>query len=270
MKLFVLGAGYVGKALLSSLKSSDYELYTSTTKEEKVEELKAYAHHVSVLKGKDKEKLKEILDKCDGVIILVAPKNGANYRETYFETAQHLSSLLEKRERPFYLLYTSSTSVYENIEGKEVTETTILHPQSENARVLVETEELYLNCSNKNITSCILRLGGIYGPQREIEKRAHHLSGKEMEGTGEESTNHIHLEDIVSAIQFCISHRLKGIYNLVNNDHPTREKLYSTLCDALGLPLPTWNPDFPSVKKYVVSNEKIAHAGFRFKHSYLT
>lgn len=265
MKLFVLGAGYVGKALLSRLKDQGHILYASTTQEEKVESLRFYTPHVWILKGDEKTKLQEILDLCDGMVILIAPKNRDDYEETYLRTAKTVLSVLKTKKKPFYLLYTSSTGVYENLQSEWVTEEQIVQPKSEKARILLETEKIYLECSTDNVTTCILRLGGIYGPDRELLRRAKHLSGKKMLETGDEPTNHIHLEDIVSAIVFCQNHRLSGIYNLVNDDHPTRRTLYNALCKSAHMEPPEWN----SVPKdsrlsYKVSNDKIHQAGFIF------
>jgi len=87
-----------------------------------------------------------------------------------------------------------------------------------------------------------------------------------MPGAGNEPTNNIHLDDIVAAIAFCLDHSLKGIYHLVDDDHPIRKELYSSLCQLINLPSPVWNLD-PSetTKGYKVSNQKIKEEGFRFK-----
>ena len=260
MKFILMGAGYVGTALLNSFQYKSHEFFITTTREEKVEELKAYGN---VLLLNCKNNLKEWVDMCDGMIILIAPKNSQNYDETYRQTAKTVSLSLKNRKRPFYLVYTSSTSVCEGKEGW-VTEEMPLSPTSENAKILLETEYLYLN---SGVDACILRLGGIYGPKRELIDRAKRFSGKEMSGTGNESTNHIHLADIVSAISFCIDHRLTGVYHLVNEDHTTRKELYSTLCKSADIPSPIWSPGLEQTG-YKVSNRKIKDAGFIFKHPF--
>lgn len=258
MKFLVMGAGYVGTALLSLLQDKSHELSITTTREEKVEDLKAYGN---VLLLSSKDSLKEWIDLCDGMIILVAPKNSQSYEETYLETAKTVSTALKNRKTPFYLIYTSSTSVCEGKEGW-VTEEMPLSPTSENAKILLETERQYLN---SGVDACILRLGGIYGPKRELIERAKRFSGKEMSGTGSESTNHIHLDDIISAISFCIDHRLTGVYHLVNEDHTTRKELYSNLCKFAGIPSPIWSIGLEQTG-YKISNRKIKDAGFIFKH----
>ena len=248
MKLLIVGAGYVGMALLHYLKDKEHEIYVTTTDENRVGLLKDSAKEVILLKSS--EDLERAVEKCDGMILLIAPKNKQSYEDTYLAMARRISSILKERKKPFYLLYTSSTGVYEGIEDEWAREDVVLNPISENGKILLETENLLLECA----TTCVLRLGGIFGPDREIEVRALRLSNKELPGTGKEPTNHIHQEDIVSAIAFCLEHHLSGIYNLVNNDHPLRKELY---------PLCRWNKDLSHNKKnYKVSNQKIVAAGF--------
>jgi len=162
MKLIVMGAGYVGMALLSHLQESLHEIFITTTQEDRVAVLQSYGQQVLVLQPTETNDLKELIDSCDGIIVLVAPKNSKNYEETYLNTAKRITSALKDRKTPFYILYTSSTSVCEGIQNEWVTEDVILNPKSENAKILLETERRYLNCG---VSTCILRLGGIYGPK---------------------------------------------------------------------------------------------------------
>ena len=283
MKLLVMGAGYVGMALLTSLQNQFHEIYITTTDVERVDALSLYGGHVLLLNPHDDKDLHDCIRKCDGMVILVAPKNSHNnYEETYLNTANRVSLALRDRQTPFYIVYTSSTSVCEHalmVQNHEVigdlknptdewvTEEQQLCPQSEKAKILLASEHIYLAC---RASVCILRLGGIYGPKRELSDRARRFSGKEIPGTGDEPTNHIHLEDIIEAIQFCIKHSLKGVYHLVNDDHRTRKEIYSILCKQMNIPVPLWNPDLPQERKggYRVSNQKIKDAGFTFKHPY--
>lgn len=266
MKLLVMGAGYVGSALLKYLQSQAHEIYITTTQEERIDELKAYGQQVLVLHPNEDKNLKKLIQRCDGMVILVAPKNSQTYEETYLKTAQRIYSALEDRETPFYLLYTSSTSVYEGMEDAWLTEDVFPNPESENSKLLLEAENCYLNC---RVDTCILRLGGIYGPERELANRARRFSGKELPGTGDEATNHIHLDDILSGILYCLDHHLTGVYHLVNDDHPSRKELYTGLCHSASISSPIWNTDRSqqvSKSGYIVSNQKIKEAGFTFRH----
>ena len=106
-------------------------------------------------------------------------------------------------------------------------------------------ENTYHECANDLITVCTLRLGGIFGPGRDLLERAKKLSGKTLPGTGNEPTNHIHLDDIVSAILFCLDKRLSGTFDLVNEEHRSRKQFYSSLSSLLKLPPPSFDETKP-------------------------
>ncbi|MBA2368770.1 MAG: NAD-dependent epimerase/dehydratase family protein [Candidatus Protochlamydia sp.] len=267
MKLIVMGAGYAGMAVLNYFQKLSHEIYVTTTRSECVMDLKPYSKEVLLL-NEEYDGFQKLIDKCDGIIVMVAPKNPQNYEEVYLNTAKKITSSIKGRAAPFYILYTSSTSVCEGIKEEWADEDSQLDPTSENAKILLRSERLYLD---SGAFTCVLRLGGIYGPGRDLPDRARRFSGKELAGTGEEPTNHIHLHDIVSAISFCLDHRLTGLYHLVNDDHPTRQELYSNFCQQMDIPRPVWNPHLVSLKGsgYKISNTKIKEAGFVFRHPFL-
>ena len=265
MQLLVMGAGYVGISLLKNINQPQQTSIT-TTREERVDELKAYGKCVLVLDPNEDHGLQALIDSCDAMVVLVAPKkHGQDYQETYLNTAKKILAALKDRKTPFYLLYTSSTSVCEGMQN-EVTEDMMLNPESENAKILLETERLYLNKegTSDKVIPCILRLGGIYGPGRELTRYAKRFSGNKMPSMGTEPINLIHLEDIVAAITFCLDRSLAGVYHLVNDDHRTKKAFYSDLCLAENIPPPIWNTQAKG--GYIVSNQKIKDAGFVFTH----
>jgi len=266
--VLIMGAGYVGTALIKALKGKPYELSLTTVRVERIEELKKLSKSVLLLKPGGNDGLEKQVEECDVLIVLVAPRQGESYESAYLNTAGRISDALERRERPPYLIYTSSISVCEGASVSLVTETTPLNPVSKNAKILLETEGVYLRC---RANTCILRLGGIYGPGRDLTDRALRFSGREMEGNPDKPTNSIHLEDIVSAILFSLDHRQVGIYHLVNDDHRSRKELYEGLCASMQLPLPLWksSSNRESDAGYTIANQKIKDCGFIFKHPYL-
>lgn len=264
MKIALMGAGYVGMEFLKDL-NQEIEFITTTTSS-RVDFLRPYCKKVVVLGTNADRPLRDLVHKSDVLVILVAPKNSSEYENTYLQTAKNINLLSRGRNKPLRMVYTSSTAVYEQNQQGWVTEESVLSPTSIHANLLIETEKQYLA---DNPETCILRLGGIYGPNRELEKRAVRLSSKEMHGTGNEATNHIHLKDIVNALKFCIKNELKGIYNLVNDAHPSRNILYNTLCKEIDIPPPIWSLSDEKIRGYKVANKKIKNTGFIFTHTSL-
>ncbi len=274
MNILLIGSGYVGMALLESWERAEDWFFATTTKEAKVQEIQKQpnvksAYLIKIIETTD---LKFAFDECDAVIITISPKNDSNYKETYLASAIAISKALRDRAAPLFLLYTSSTSVYGDHGGALVDETSDRIPLSKNSKILSEVEDIFLSCSSSNIKVCILRLGGIYGPMRTLDKRAIKMSNKNLIGFGTEVTNHIHLEDITHAIQFCINNRLNGIYNLVGDDHPSRQMLYEQISSELKIPPPVWEGNLDSVGRNnaIVSNEKIKACGYIFKYPHLS
>lgn len=270
MRLFILGAGYIGLAILTHWKNKNDSLWASTTNPEKISILEDSAERAFLLKGNDKEQLTAILKECDGLIICVAPGSGANYRQTYLETAQTIAEVLKTRKKPFYLLYTSSTSVYGNHAGKVVNEESERLVCSENGKILCETEDVYLSIASSAVTVCIMRLAGIYGPGRTLENRVRAMSGRTI-SMGNDVTNHIHRDDIVNAIEYAFQYSLKGIYNLANEDHRPRKIIYDDFCQKMGIPPPQWDVTMISEhgSNCEVSNKKILGKNFTFRHPFL-
>lgn len=258
MRILLIGAGYVGMHLLANWKENKDSFVVLTTTEEKKELLESLPRVEKVV-----FEIEEGLKFCEGVIVCVAPKDGRSYEETYLKTAYSLSCLIQKQKKPLYLLYTSSTSVYGNsIAGMKVGSKQHLSKQ----KILMKTEEVLLSCASQEVTVCILRLAGIYGPGRSLKERAERLSGKVWPGKGDRPTNHVHLYDVIGAIVFCFQDQLSGIFNIVSDAHPTRADLYGKLCEAQHLPPPLWNPHLPEVhgSNSSISNQKIKDEGYVF------
>lgn len=256
MKLMVMGAGYVGMPLIKRLRDLGYSLVITTTKASRVNELSQDKDEVLLLEPFDSKAFRTAIAGCDGVIILVAPKGKEPYEDVYLKSAKRIIAALEERLKPFHIIYTSSTSVFEGLHKEWVYEEDELHPTSDRAKTLVMTENCLLNCG---VTTCVLRLGGIHGPGRELVDRAKKFSGKVLPGSGEEFTNHSPLNSILDGIIFSLENSLEGIYHLVSDSHPTRKELYSGLCEKLGMPPPLFEGG-KRLSSYKVSNAKLKSA----------
>ncbi len=112
---------------------------------------------------------------------------------------------------------------------------------------------------------CILRLGGIFGPDRELLKIYSRVAGTTLPGDGNEPANWIHLDDIVGAVEFARLHRLQGIYNVVNDANLLRREIIDKVCETHHLPKVAWDSSQQSTRLFnaKVSNQKIKDAGFK-------
>lgn len=272
MNIAIVGCGYVGTAVARQWhQNSGYHITATTTTEERVSELEQVAQRVVVVKGDDETALKSVVCDRDLILLSVAPTRSPqanSYEETYLRTAKNLVKALQQAPTVKQLIYTGSYSVYGDKNGAWVDEDSPLTPANHNGEILAQTEQVLLAASSKDLKVCILRLGGIYGPGRELTKIFSRAFGTTRPGTGEDFTNWIHLDDIVGAVNFAAVEKLPGIYNLVNKEPQLNRDLLDRLSEKYNLPKVMWNPTQQQVRAYNsrVSNQKIAAAGYKFIH----
>lgn len=265
--LAILGCGYVGVAVARHWQDAGHHVTATTTTPERLPELKEVAQTVQIVRGDNPEELRQLIEGQDTLLFSVASK-GQSYETAYLQTAKTLVSVLGDAPQLQQIIYTGSGGVYGDWGGGWVSETTPPQPTSHNYEVLVETEQTLLDAANDSLAVCVLRLGGIYGPGREIAKIYRNLAGKTRPGDGSRPSNWIHLDDIVGAIAFARDRRLRGIYNLIDDDNtPTRE-LVAQVCQTYNLPPVTWDASQPENVRYnaKLSNQKIKDAGYTLIH----
>ncbi len=254
MKICIVGCGYVGSRAARYWRERQHIITAATRSPNRLNELETLAGQALLLS----DSFNAAVKGQDAILIAVAPGPKDDYPHTYLHTAREIIKSASPHQT---ILYTSSTSVYGDQGGKIVTEMTPLNPLNEKAGILIETEKELL----KHPKSCIFRLGEIIGPGREMKEKLQRLQGKELPGTGENPVNIIHIDDIIKALDFTLTHHLTGIYNLCSDEHTPRKKLYTDICEKEGIPLPTWNPALSSHHggNRIVSTQKLKDAGFR-------
>lgn len=269
MHVTIIGCGYVGTAVSHHWHQELGLVVTATTtRQERLTDLEAVSARVAVLKGDDLAALQSVLQNQDTVLLSVGAPNANVYEETYLHTAKTLVKVLEQTPTVQQLIYTGSYAVYGDKNGAWVDEDTPVAPANQNGEILCNTEQVLLAASSDRLGVCIFRLGGIYGPGRELVKIFRNAAGTTRPGTGEDVTNWIHIDDIVAAVEFARQKRLQGVYNLVNDVPLTSRDLLERLCERHGLAQVSWNPSDRKVRPYNarVSNQKLFAAGYKFIH----
>lgn len=272
-KLFILGCGYVGSALArhyqaSATAESAPRVTATTTTPGRLAELEAIAHQALLLSIDDVAQLKAELQQQTHIVVSIGAKRGTPYAETYLKAAKVLTQALEGNSSIQQIIYTSSYSVYGDCQSEWVNEETKISPQSDNSKVLAETEQQLLALATPNRSVCVFRLGGIHGPGRELGRIFSFAAGKTRPGDGSDASNWVHRDDIVGAIDFALAKGFSGIYNLVNSDPIASKKLLDWVCDRYDLAPITWDPSQTSKRPYnaKVSNQKLRDAGYEFLH----
>lgn len=119
------------------------------------------------------------------------------------------------------LLFTSSTSIYSNNYNR-AKETDTIIPESDRQAALLEAENLI---SNTPFTSTVIRLGGLYGPDRPAGR---FFANKTNCPGGLNAVNMIEQADAVAILTRLIEMKSPPpILNAVHPEHPTKIEFYN-------------------------------------------
>jgi nucleoside-diphosphate-sugar epimerase len=267
-QIAILGAGYVGKAAAKSWHDRGFRLTLTTTNPDRIPELQPLANQVLLLHGHDTAAVRSLLQNHTTLLVSLGAKRGNSYTEVYLKTARSIAAVIDSAPSLQHIIYTSSLAVYGNHHGDWVTESSPLQPTNLNSSVLAETEQILLDLATPDRKVCILRLAGIYGPGRELERILQPLAGTTQGGDGSDVANWVHRDDVVGAITFAHNDRLQGIYNVVNDTPLSRSVILDWLCQKQGWEPVEWDPEQPNPRStnMRLSNHKLKTAGYTFQH----
>ena len=288
----ILGCGYVGTALARFWQQrGTLEVTVTTTTPDRVKDLEPIADRVVVLDTQDLDGLRELVASTSTLVVSVASKRVQPYDVTYLGTARNLAQVLAELDQAAasyavnpsgvvsaanlatsagikQVIYTSSCGVYGDWGGDWVSESVEVNPEGENQQILAQAETVILGTATATRKACVLRLGGIYGPDREISRIYQSAAGTTRPGDGLHPTNWIHRDDIVSAIDLARSNRLSGIFNVVDDDWMSNRELLDRVCALYDWEPVTWDASRSGRRSYnaKVSNQKIKAAGLSLRH----
>lgn len=189
----------------------------------------------------DRSSLEKLPAPFDWVVDMVSAGGGgpAEYRKAYLEGARFLIDWLGTTP-PKKFIFTGSTAVYGQDDGTQVKEESPTNPASETGCILVETERVLMEAfQTLKFPSIVLRVAGIYGPDRGYGLRQFLKNQVVIEGNGDRCVNMIHRDDLVGAIIAALqSGRAGQVYNVVDDEPVSQLHLLRWLSDATGKPMP--------------------------------
>lgn len=262
-KGYIIGIGWLGFLVGKHLIENGFELSGTTTSEAKLNSLRKNFTSVQRF-NLEMDIPSSIVEKGlhqDDFIILTIPPSKI---EKYGERMIALIKELKKQSPNIRFIYTSSTSVYGQVEAA-LDESSPTHPITSNAKKIRMVENFLMTHYPKD--SLILRLGGLVGPKRHPVR---FLSGRKGISSPKAAVNLIHSEDICRFIQLYLSGGVpEGIYNLVSPDHPEKEAYYRWAAEKAKLEIPEFNSDESRSGKIIHSNQlKSIKFEFLYKSPY--
>jgi nucleoside-diphosphate-sugar epimerase len=261
-RILIIGCGDVALRTIPLLAGS-YKIYALVRNPAYVARLRALG--VSAILGDldDRKKLVRIAGIADVVLHFAPPpsgiKNGfsrlpflppageswiggkwAEGRSIERDTrTQNLLAALAKRTLPAQLIYISTSGVYGDCGGAQVSETDVLNANSPRALRRVAAEQNIRIWAHRNqVRASILRVPGIYALDRLPLDRLR--AGAPAILASEDSySNHIHADDLariaVAALRYG---KMNRIYHATDDDEMKMGEYFDVIADAYALPRP--------------------------------
>ena len=169
------------------------------------------------------------------VVLYTIPPNTSSLND------ERLKLFLKKlKTNPNRIVYLSSSGVYGDRKGNYTDETVKPNPITKRAIRRLNAEKCIADWCHKNkVEHVILRVSGIYGPNRlGIEKLRQGLTV--IKQSTAKPSNRIHIEDLTKCcISAMMKDKLSNIYNIGDGDHSNQTWFYKAVCRKVGINNPT-------------------------------
>ena len=263
VNLLIAGSGYIGQALARRIQAEGH-YQCLLLRRSPGESPDGQSIQADLLRP---ETLTQ-LPRVDDVVYCAAADSHTEeaYRQTYQQGLAHLVQALRRTGGFRRLVYISSTSVYKEQSGAFVDETSQDLVHKGPSRFMVSAESELLAAPEE---TTVLRLGGIYGPQRISFLRRVQAGQERLYSQADIFSNRIHRDDVVGMILASLQDLPTGqIYNGVDSMAADRNEVIRWLTSELEL-----NPeqllktdDFSLIQhrgNKRVRNDKILAAGYK-------
>ncbi|MFN0199844.1 MAG: SDR family oxidoreductase [Planctomycetaceae bacterium] len=243
MKKLIIGCGYLGCRVADAWKTQGDEVWALTRSAERARTLASAGIQPVIGDIMDVASLAAIgsISTPDVILYAVARDRSSpiSMEELYLTGLRNVMSQFE--DFPSRWIYISSTSVYGQNQGEWVDEMSECRPESDNGKICLQGEQLFQQyvANHPESRGHVLRLAGIYGPDRLIARLTGLIAGVPLQGRPDAWLNLIHVDDAVQAILAIERVDAAGEICLVADDRPVqREEYYSLLSRLAGGPPP--------------------------------
>ena len=232
--VLVVGAGYVGTALLGRLAALGCPSYAL----KRGFDAPPPGARAIVADLTDPSTLSRLPKDLRFIVYLLSPDASTDdaYRAAYVSGLQNLLASDAVKDSPLErILFASSTAVYGQSDGSLVNEESHTEPDSFSGRRLLEAEALLRTAP---VPSVVVRFAGIYGPGRQ-RLLTSVQSGTASVGTRPHLTNRIHRDDCAGFLLHLLELESPDPLYIGVDDEPCEMSVVLTwLAEALGAPPP--------------------------------
>ncbi|WP_413285938.1 NAD-dependent epimerase/dehydratase family protein [Vibrio sp. MA40-2] len=271
-----MGAGWLGQPLATQLLANKQFVYATRRSAATLEELRAHSipcfqlslqgHHAPLNGQNDPDYttqiVQDLIDRDIETVIGVFPPG---FRQGGGEGyANNWKTLVDccRKAKVNKIIMVSSTSVYPDtcatmIEADASYEIAVDNDDYSNkSRIMLTAEQSVLE---SKIDYVILRCSGLFGPNRHPARFVAKLSSI----SNVAPVNMVHLDDVVNAIEYSLTHINNQIVNVSTPNTVTKYQFYQQALQHYAEPITM--PETNSVNTKRISAEKLLTTGFTFK-----
>lgn len=274
--LLIAGCGYVGRRLVPRLRDR-FDIAALVRSSEKAAALERQGLKAAVI---DLDRVRagaSIPERLDQeAIVYLAPPPAQGESDLRLDRFLQLAIVPPKT-----FVYVSTTGVYGDTDGGFVDESTPVMPLTDRARRRVSAEEMTrVWCHERRVRRVVLRVPGIYGPERlplERLRKSEPVVRPEDAGI----SNRIHVDDLVTACEAAIENKeARGVYNVTDGNSISSTSFIDMVADLSGLPRPprvsmeeaqlTFSPErlsFLNESRRVGNDRMLKHLGVKLRYA---
>jgi nucleoside-diphosphate-sugar epimerase len=239
-RILIVGCGDVGLRVAAQLPSRVRKL-ALTSSLERVADLKSRGIQAFMGNLDVPATVRRLAGIADRVIHLAPPPTENTAQWWQDPRTTHLLQALRRRSLPVQFVYGSTTGVYGDCQGDWVSESRTLAAHTPRAQRRVDAESQVKFFGRSGVSTSILRIPGIYAPDREGgTPRTRLLKGTPvLEAQDDVYTNHIHADDLARA---CIAALWRGkpqrTYNISDDTQLKMGDYFDLAANLYDLPRP--------------------------------
>ena len=223
-RLLIAGYGFLGEALKNHFAAAGWVVDTLS---------RSGANGSIACDLSSPDAVTRLDGEYDLIIHCAATRGGGadSYRAIYLEGCRNL----QRRFPETPLIFTSSTSVYGQVNHEDVTEESPAEPSAETSRVLREAENFVLAAGG-----VVLRLSALCGSGRCYILKSFLNGSASLDGEGVRILNFVHRDDVASAYLLIADHWCEAqgqIFN-VSAAALSQRRCYQSLADHYVRALP--------------------------------
>ncbi|MEQ8228811.1 MAG: SDR family oxidoreductase [Rhodospirillales bacterium] len=218
-KLFCFGLGFSALTLARRLRADGWTVAGTCRTSGAQTDLSAQGIQAYVFDGTAplSEDAAQALRQADHLLISIPP--GPEGDPALIQSAELMRQAAPSLRWAGYL---STTGVYGDTDGAEVTEKSPLNPSSPRSEYRVAAERAWLDLTAEGLPIHVFRLAGIYGPGRSVLDQLRKGTAHRVDKPGHRFSR-IHVEDIAGVLEASMARPNPGAVYNVCDDAPAAQ-----------------------------------------------